>query len=316
MTVMREDLSSDCYYKNLGLSKNASDSEIKSAYRKLALKYHPDKNKDNPDKAAEDFKKVSEAYDCLSDKNKRDIYDSYGKRGLEGGSCGSGGSGGTHFINPDDIFRQFFAANGGFGDDFGGFGGFHFGGDGGFGGQHGRPRQRKAPPQYPSGPHIIPKDTSVSVHSLQSSAQYNGMEGKLVGYDTNKGRYKVSFGDDDSAISIKPSNFVQLVPHVRVRDIASRPTLNGCSGAVVGFNGDRFHVRLAGARTNGAVVGVSLANLELPPETRVHIHSLNGAPQYNGTTGRVVQFLEAENRYLVEVVGNKQLKLKSENIMI
>ena len=316
---MREDLSSDCYYKNLGLAKGASDSEIKSAYRKLALKYHPDKNKDNPDKAADDFKKVSEAYDCLSDKNKREIYDTYGKRGLEGGSCGSGGFGGAHFINPDDIFRQFFAANGGFGDDFGGFGGsgFHFGSDGGFGGHHGRPRHRKAP-TYPSGPNIIPKDTAVSVHSLQSAAQYNGMEGKLVGYDATKGRYQVSFGDDDNAISVKSSNFVQLVPNVRVRDIASRPSLNGCSGQVIGYNADRFHVRLAGAGLSGnaPVVGVSLANLELPAETRVHIHSLSGAPQYNGTTGKVVAFLEADNRYVVEVAGHKQLKLKSENIMI
>ncbi len=316
---MREDLSSDCYYKNLGLSKGASDNEIKSAYRKLALKYHPDKNKDNPERASENFKKVSEAYDCLSDKNKREIYDTYGKRGLEGGSCGSGGFGGAHFINPDDIFRQFFAANGGFGDDFGGFGGggFHFGGDGFGGSGGGRPRQRqKKPAAYPTGPNIIPKGTSVSVHSLQSAAQYNGMEGKLVAYDATKDRYQVSFGEDEegSAVSIKPSNFVQLVNNVKLRDIASKPSLNGCLGNIIGFNGDRFHVKMAGA--NSAVVGVSLTNLELPPDTRVHVHSLSGAPQYNGTTGKVISFIEMDNRYLIEVAGHKQLKLKSENIMI
>ncbi len=312
---MREDLSSDCFYKNLGLGKNASDHEIKSAYRKLALKYHPDKNKDNPDRAAENFKKVSEAYDCLSDKNKREIYDTYGKRGLEGNSGGGGGFGGAHFINPDDIFRQFFGANGGgFGDDFGGF---HFGGDqfGGSGGHPGRSRQRKPPaPRYPSGPHIIPKDTSVSVHSLQSAAQYNGMEGKLTGYDESKGRYQVSFGDEENPISIKPSNFVQLVPRVKLREITSHPALNGCMGDIIGYHNERYHVRLAGAERS--VASLSLVNLELPPETRVHIHSLNGAPQYNGTTGRVVQFIQSDSRYLVEVAGNKQLKLKTDNIAI
>ena len=315
---MREDLSADCYYKNLGLSKGTSDQEIKSAYRKLALKYHPDKNNDNPDRAAENFKKVSEAYDCLSDKNKREIYDTYGKRGLEGGSCGSGGFGGAHFINPDDIFRQFFASNGGFGDDFGGFGGggFQFGGDG-FGG-HSRPRPKKRP-VYPAGPNVIAKNTSVSVHSLQSASQYNGMEGKLIGFDATKERYQVSFGDDEEgAISIKPSNFVQLVNHVKLRDVSSKPMLNGCMGNIIGFHNDRFHVKLAGAETgsSSAVVGVPLANLQLPAETRVHIHSLSGAPQYNGTTGRVISFIEADSRYLVELTGHKQLKLKSDNIMI
>lgn len=320
MTALREDLSADCYYKNLGLSKNASDQEIKSAYRKLALKYHPDKNTDSPEIASENFKKVSEAYDCLSDKNKREIFDTYGKRGLDGGMGGGGGFGGSHFINPDDIFRQFFGAHGGgFGDDFGGGGfggGFQFGGGDPFGGGFGgmpRQRQRKAP-VYPSGPNIIPKDMSVSVHSLQSAPQHNGREGKLVAYDADKNRYSVSFDEEESSISIKPSNFVQLVQNVKLRDIASRPQLNGCLGHIIGLSGDRFHVRLAGA--GSAVVGVALVNLVLPPETRVHVHSLSGAPQYNGQTGKVIQFLETEGRYLVEIAGSRQLKLKTDNLMI
>jgi hypothetical protein len=140
------------------------------------------------------------------------------------------------------------------------------------------------------------------------------MEGKLVGYEEAKGRYQVSF-DDEETISVKPCNFIQLVPKVKLRDIESRATLNGCVGDIIGFNTDRYHVRLAGAGSS-AVVGVSLSNLELPVDTRVHIHSLSGAPQYNGTTGKVIQFIETDNRYLVEVAGHKQLKLKSENLTI
>lgn len=70
------------YYQILGLQKSAKDDEIKKAYRKLALKYHPDKNKAA---GAEDkFKEIAEAYEVLSDKKKRDVYDRYGEDGLKG----------------------------------------------------------------------------------------------------------------------------------------------------------------------------------------------------------------------------------------
>ena len=72
------------YYQDLGLAKKASDKEIKKAYRKLALKYHPDKvPEDERKKAEEKFLKVSEAYAVLSDPEKRKVYDQYGKKGIE-----------------------------------------------------------------------------------------------------------------------------------------------------------------------------------------------------------------------------------------
>ena len=84
------------YYKILGVAKSAADDDIKKAYKKMALKYHPDKNKDP---GAEDkFKEVSEAYEVLSDKKKRDIYDQVGEEGLKGGY--SGGSSGGCGQNP------------------------------------------------------------------------------------------------------------------------------------------------------------------------------------------------------------------------
>lgn len=81
------------YYQILGISRNASDDEIKKAYRKLALKYHPDKNK--AASAEERFKEVAEAYEVLSDKKKKDIYDKYGEEGLKGNVGGAGGGGGA-----------------------------------------------------------------------------------------------------------------------------------------------------------------------------------------------------------------------------
>ena len=117
------------YYAILGIKKDATEAEIKKAYRKLALKWHPDKNPNNREEAEEKFKKINEAYSVLSDKNKRNQYD----------------HGGIHFdfggFNADDIFKDFFGGKDPFSDffkfdddDFGGgikFGA-NFGGD--FGG--------------------------------------------------------------------------------------------------------------------------------------------------------------------------------------
>jgi molecular chaperone DnaJ len=118
------------YYEVLGVSKSASKTELKKAYRKLALKYHPDRNPD--DKTAEDkFKEAAEAYEILNDEQKKARYDQFGHAGLDGGGFSGGG------MSMDDIFSQF-------GDIFegSGFGGFEsfFGG-----GQRGRRRGMGTP---------------------------------------------------------------------------------------------------------------------------------------------------------------------------
>ncbi len=127
------------YYEVLGVSRDVSADELKKAYRKLAVKFHPDKNPG--DKTAEDkFKEVGEAYDILSDDQKRAAYDRYGHAAFAGG-MGGGGGGGGGFHDPFDIFREVFSGAGG-----GGGGGIFesfFGGGGGGGGR----QQRKDGPQ-------------------------------------------------------------------------------------------------------------------------------------------------------------------------
>ena len=116
------------YFEVLGIEKNANADEIKKAYRKTALKYHPDRNPDNKE-AEEKFKEAAEAYDVLSNPDKRARYDQFGHAGMSGaagGGFGGGFSGGG--FSMEDIFSQF-------GDIFGG--GFGFGGSGG-----GRTRQK------------------------------------------------------------------------------------------------------------------------------------------------------------------------------
>ena len=102
------------YYEVLGVSKGCSEDELKKAYRKLAKKYHPDLNPDNPEAEAQ-FKEVSEAYEVLSDPQKRSRYDQFGHAGVDPSYGGAGGvySGGVGFEDLGDIFNSFFG--GGFG---------------------------------------------------------------------------------------------------------------------------------------------------------------------------------------------------------
>ena len=119
------------YYEVLGVDKNANEDDIKKAYRKIAIKYHPDRNPGNKE-AEEKFKEAAEAYDVLHDPQKRQQYDQFGFDGPNMGGFGGFSGGG---FSMDDIFSMF-------GDIFGGHGGAGFGGFGGFGGgarqQHGQ----------------------------------------------------------------------------------------------------------------------------------------------------------------------------------
>ena len=110
------------YYEVLGVGKNATEDEIKKAYRKLAIKYHPDRNPDDA-KAEEKFKEAAEAYDVLHDPQKRQAYDQFGFDG-PAGAGGFGGFGGGGGMSMDDIFSMFGDIFGGRGGGFGGFGGF------------------------------------------------------------------------------------------------------------------------------------------------------------------------------------------------
>jgi hypothetical protein len=149
---------SDNYYEVLGVSRSATDAQLKKAYRKLAIKWHPDKNPDNQEEAQKHFKNIGEAYEVLADAQTRAAYDNYGKAGLGNGGSSSGGGGGTggpggggfpgggaggfpggfSHADPNDIFKQFFGGQDPFSVMFGaGGGGGKGGGLGSMGGMPG-----------------------------------------------------------------------------------------------------------------------------------------------------------------------------------
>ncbi|KAJ2952765.1 hypothetical protein O0L34_g7125 [Tuta absoluta] len=114
------------YYRVLGVSRTATEAEIKKSYRKLALKWHPDKNPDNADEATRRFKEISEAYEVLSDERKRRVYDQYGKEGLNSGRGRRAADDDYEygyasfpftFRDPEEVFREFFGGSP-FGDLF------------------------------------------------------------------------------------------------------------------------------------------------------------------------------------------------------
>lgn len=124
------------YYEVLGVSKSASEDEIKKAYRKIAIKYHPDRNPGNKE-AEEKFKEAAEAYDVLHDPQKRQQYDQFGFDAPGGGAGGFGGFSSSGGFSMDDIFSMF-------GDVFGGRGGFSgFASGFGGGGSQRRPAQQR-----------------------------------------------------------------------------------------------------------------------------------------------------------------------------
>ncbi len=159
------------YYEVLGVSRDATADDLKKAYRKLAVQFHPDKNPD--DKGAEEkFKEVSEAYDVLSDEQKRAAYDRYGHAAFSGGmgGPGTGGSAGGGFHDPFDIFREVFGGGGGVFETF-------------FGGGGGGQRRRGGPQRGSDLRYALEITLEEAAHGAEREIEYE----RLVGCKTCSG---------------------------------------------------------------------------------------------------------------------------------
>jgi molecular chaperone DnaJ len=215
------------YYDILGINKGASQADIKKAYRKKAIEFHPDKNPDNP-KAEEMFKKAAEAYEVLGDENKKARYDQYGHAAFDG----AGGFGGGGGMNMDDIFSQF-------GDIFGGGG---FGGFSGFGGGGGGQRRVKG-----SNLRIRVKLT------LEEIA--NGVE-KKVKVRRKKQASGVTY---KTCTTCNGAGQVTRITNTILGRMQTAATCNSCGGA-----GQTMDTRPAGADAQGMIVDEETVAIKIP----------------------------------------------------
>jgi hypothetical protein len=349
------DITSDDYYKVLGVSRDATENDISRAYKKLALQHHPDKNPDNREQAEEKFKRVSEAYDVLHDAKKRKTYDQFGKKGMQagmdGGGC-SGGGPGMSFTNANDIFQAFFG--GGFPDDdgfpmggmgamggmggMGGMGAFShifgnpqsmrpMGGLGGMGmrgfgmpgmgmpgmgmqGMNGMGRS-STQRQRPARPDVVPPGTKVLVHGLQSAPQHNGKVASIMEFDSGSGRYQVQL-NGGAQIALRPANFTQVTSAI-VTGLKSQPELNGVSGKIQGWAEDKGRYEVV---VHGRSLSLLPGNVQLQPGVVCRIEGLASAPQYNGQWGKILEVDEDAGRYQLQLDGNRQLKVRWENVRV
>lgn len=330
------DPNSENLYTVLGVERGATDTEISKAYKRAAVKWHPDKNPDDKEKATEMFQKVSEAYEILSDADKRKTYDQFGKQGLERGA--GGGQGGMSFAHADDIFQAFFGGGDPFsmffdgqdgGDGFGGMpGGFGKGGPrivfqsgGGMPGMMGGPMggkgkgKGKPKPAEPIPDWAKPKGTRVIVRGLKSAAEHNGRQGKITGWTADKGRYEVEC-DDETTLSLRPGNVTQ-VADVEITGIESTPELNGQQASVIGYTDDtgRYTLRLKSKMSNGRdVVGLQSSSIILGRGTRVVVSGLS-SEAFNGQMAQIVDVDRDAMRYTVQCQNGKQIKIKLENVL-
>eukprot|EP00906_Rhabdomonas_costata_P010656 RCo014992 len=300
------DLNAEDYYTVLGVSRDASEQEISKAYKKLALKWHPDKNPDNRAAAEANFKKVSEAYDVLRDPQKKKVYDQFGKKGLQGGMPSDGGEAASSqpnatftFDNADELFRTLFGGRNPFAaggapmdeddEDNGGLGGFGLGSGRGvfrmrsspFGGgptrvifstsRSGDPRGRPSarPPRRSSSVAArggLPEGTQVMVHGLHSAGHHNGQAGHVVGFDSSSGRYTVQLQGNNEGM--------------------------------------------------GEPITIAVRPQNLTQVVSVEISGLSGSPELNGQWGTLAGFDDQKERYMVQLRGGKVVSLRPENVIL
>lgn len=223
------------YYEVLGVSKDASDSEIKKAYRQMALKYHPDKNPDNKE-AEEKFKEAAESYEILSSQEKRQRYDQFGHAGV-GGAAGSNG----YHMSMDDIFSQF-------GDIFGG-------GFGGFSGFGGGTRQRR---RVNKGSNLRVK-VKLTLAEIAKGAEKKIKVNKYIGCNTCSGTGSKGGSSYSTCSTCNGTGAVTRVTNTFLGQMQTSSTCPSCGG-----EGQTIVNKCPDCAGDGIIKGEEVISIKIP----------------------------------------------------
>jgi len=274
------------YYEILEISKNATADEIKKAYRQKALKFHPDKNPDNKE-AEEKFKEAAEAYEILSDPQKRSRYDQFGHAGVSGAS-GGGFSG--HGMTMEDIFSQFGDIFG----DFGGFGGF------GFGGSRGRTTRR------------VNKGSNLRIKvSLDLSEIAKGVEKKLkvnkyLACETCGGTGAQSSSGHTTCNTCHGSGHITRITNTLLGQMQSTSTCPTCDG-----EGKIIKDKCPDCRGEGIVKGQEVIKINIPAGVaegmQLNVAGKGNAAFRGGVNGDLLVLIEEQQHPELVRDGNDLL---------
>lgn len=325
MCTSQPDFSCDDYYKVLGVTRDSNDAEIAKAYKKLALKHHPDKNPENKDEAEENFKKISEAYSTLSDPEKRKVYDQYGKAGFQNGGDGPGfPSSGSRMSaeQADMLFSNLFGPGGinifaGPSGGFEGFDGmghvpfvFNLGGiQHGMGGRGAGSRSSNLLRRSPV--HAMPSGTAVVIRGLKNTPAHNGKTGRITNFDESRARYEVAI-ESGAKIALKPQNLTQQCT-IEVVGLVNKPELNGNSGDIVNYDEDtgRYLVLL---HQPTLALSLERRNCLLKMGTCVVVQGLSQT-KFNQQMAQIVNVDRAAARYTVQCQNGEKIAVMYEKVL-
>ena len=263
------------YYEVLGVSKNASDDEIKKAYKKMAIKYHPDRNPDDKEAEAK-FKEAAEAYDVLRDPQKRARYDQFGPEGVNGaGGFGGGG------MNMDDIFSMF-------GDIFGGRGGGFGGGFGGFSGFGGGGSQQR---RY-RGSDLRVK-VKLTLKEISTGVEKKFKLKKYVPCDQCHGSGAEGDGGSETCPTCKGSGTVIRNQQTILGTMQTRATCSTCNG-----EGKIIKNKCKKCSGDGIVYGEEVVTVQIPAGVaegmQLSMSGKGNAGKHNGVPGDLLILVEEE----------------------
>ncbi|KAL7568719.1 hypothetical protein ACA910_021713 [Epithemia clementina (nom. ined.)] len=311
---MPPNLQSDDYYQILGCPRNASEDELKKAYRKLAVKWHPDKNPDN-EEATKNFQKISEAYATLSDDKKRKIYDQYGKDGVDHADQmpenasphfrNSGGGPGVHFsrggpgggvqMSPEEadlLFSHIFGGADPFGSSFGGR------------------RQRGGAPNISLNMGGGPGGSAMGMDPFMMFG--GGMPGgSMGGFPGGPG------GSPFGSVQRPAPKRYDAIPNgtiVSLKGLVSKPERNGDRGEIISYDpqSGRYTVLLEDSDEQLRVKPSNLLQ-----HVHVVLQGIESQPNLNGRKGTVIAWNSHKERYSIYIMDlSKVVSLKPGNVVL